>query len=419
MDAVDLVDADALASFLSVAPPTAGLLDQVDPERLSASGRDDYLAASLRHVRHAQAHLMRALGEKAAQCPGDPDGVTLAEVTAATNWAPSVARDCLRQGETLVHDLPSTLEALSDGRISIEQATALCDLTQDVLDEGAVREIEARVLPLMPGRGAADTRAEIMRAVQEVDPYAGDRRHHRKRERRHVRVRPELDGMATLSAYLPTEDALAIHDKLTDTAKNHQRTHPEETRPLDALRADALTGFVLGGGGADGVESGAKLKPEVLVVAELDTLLGLNERCAEIDGAGPIGAEQARQMAWDADARWRLLVLDAKGVAIAASWWRYEPGAALRRIVRLIYRTCAYPGCRVRAEDCEIDHLISFGKGGFTLLENLAPLCKHHHQLKTKGYIKVRKLGDYNLEWTLQCGATYITKPKPYFPLRT
>lgn len=420
MDAVGLLDTDMdeLASFLAVAPPSAGLLDRIDCAQLSAKGQDDYLVAALRAVGHAQAHLMRALGAKAALRPGDPDGVTVAEVTAATRWAPSVARDRLRQGEMLVQDLPAALAALSEGSIGFEQTTALCDLTQDAYDQDTIREIEARVLPLMPGRGLAATRAEISRAVQELDPDAGDRRHKRKRERRHVRLRPELDGMATLSAYLPAEDALSVHGKLTDTANAHRRAHPEDIRSLEALRADALIGFVLGSGG-DGAAGGARLKAEVVVLAHIDTLLGIDERCGEIDGVGPIGAEQARRLAWDTDARWRLLVLDAKGVGLAASWWRYSPGAALRRIVQLIHRTCMYPGCQVRAIDCQIDHLVPFGKGGFTLLENLAPLCRHHHQLKTKGYIKVRVLGDHRLEWTLECGAIHITQPKPYFPLRT
>lgn len=44
-----------------------------------------------------------------------------------------------------------------------------------------------------------------------------------------------------------------------------------------------------------------------------------------------------------------------------------------------MYRGCAIPGCSTHFDKCKIHHLIWWSKGGFTDLENLLPVCVHHH----------------------------------------
>ena len=45
--------------------------------------------------------------------------------------------------------------------------------------------------------------------------------------------------------------------------------------------------------------------------------------------------------------------------------------------------TCVWPGCSVRAENCQLDHRIPFGEGGQTNADNLYCLCQQHHNIKT------------------------------------
>jgi hypothetical protein len=54
---------------------------------------------------------------------------------------------------------------------------------------------------------------------------------------------------------------------------------------------------------------------------------------------------------------------------------------AQRRALRAMYRTCAHPGCRVPFADCFIHHVTPWDDGGLTDLDNLLPLCGHHHHL--------------------------------------
>ena len=45
--------------------------------------------------------------------------------------------------------------------------------------------------------------------------------------------------------------------------------------------------------------------------------------------------------------------------------------------------TCVFPWCTRPADKCDLDHVIPFSEGGPTASDNLAPLCRRHHRLKT------------------------------------
>lgn len=47
--------------------------------------------------------------------------------------------------------------------------------------------------------------------------------------------------------------------------------------------------------------------------------------------------------------------------------------------------TCRYPGCRVPATRCQVDHRVDFRDGGLTSAANCAMFCQHHHNMKTDG----------------------------------
>ena len=45
--------------------------------------------------------------------------------------------------------------------------------------------------------------------------------------------------------------------------------------------------------------------------------------------------------------------------------------------------TCVFPWCTRPAEKCDLDHVIPYAEGGPTASDNLGPLCRRHHRLKT------------------------------------
>ncbi|MEL6893227.1 MAG: HNH endonuclease, partial [Actinomycetota bacterium] len=52
---------------------------------------------------------------------------------------------------------------------------------------------------------------------------------------------------------------------------------------------------------------------------------------------------------------------------------------AQRRALRGMYATCAIPGCAVHYDRCKLHHVVWWRHGGRTDLENLLPVCQHHH----------------------------------------
>ncbi|WP_228942926.1 HNH endonuclease signature motif containing protein [Nocardioides sp. Leaf374] len=70
---------------------------------------------------------------------------------------------------------------------------------------------------------------------------------------------------------------------------------------------------------------------------------------------------------------------------------RHDPPPWMREHVTLRDPRCVFPGCSVPSRRCDLDHIQPYrdpdhgGKPGQTHPSNLAPLCRHHHRLKTTG----------------------------------
>ncbi|WP_245819809.1 HNH endonuclease signature motif containing protein [Rhodococcoides yunnanense] len=96
----------------------------------------------------------------------------------------------------------------------------------------------------------------------------------------------------------------------------------------------------------------------------------------------------------------------------------YRPTAELVALTRATHCACTFPGCSVPAARCEIDHIVPFDHnnpqaGGWTILSNLQPLCKFHHQAKTSKLWKAAKLHGDSIYWVSTSGIHRIT-PSTY-----
>jgi Domain of unknown function (DUF222) len=306
---------------------------------------------------------------------------------------------------------PETVDLLVGGQVSWEQARAVVQLTGGLEDEAA-RAAQARVLPRMAGQSVALTRRALRRAVDKADPGAAAKRHGHERAQRRVQLWPENDGMATLALYAPAQTANAMMATITKLAK---RRATGDTRTLDQRRADVLAGLVLSGAGVRVHGTADPVIPaSVKVVVNIETLLGLGSEPGELEGHGPICADQARRIAHAPGSRWRFLLTASDGTLADASQRTYTPRAATKRAVRLKFRTCTFPSCTMSAERCDLDHGIAFHKGGLTSVQNLAPLCRTHHKQKSQGAWRHERVGDTILWTSTSTGRTYATGPTRY-----
>jgi hypothetical protein len=69
------------------------------------------------------------------------------------------------------------------------------------------------------------------------------------------------------------------------------------------------------------------------------------------------------------------------------------------------------PGCSRPSIHCEIDHRFEWHEGGRTDKCNLKPLCKMHHQMKTKDRWRVDQNPDGSETWTSYLGHTHTKWP--------
>ncbi|MEO5902031.1 MAG: HNH endonuclease [Ilumatobacteraceae bacterium] len=90
---------------------------------------------------------------------------------------------------------------------------------------------------------------------------------------------------------------------------------------------------------------------------------------------------------------------------------------AQRRALRVMYPTCAVPGCAVGFDHCTPHHIAWWRHGGATDLDNLIPLCsKHHHRVHDHGWQLHLTPGTRTLTVTLPDGTTMSHAPPTASP---
>lgn len=152
------------------------------------------------------------------------------------------------------------------------------------------------------------------------------------------------------------------------------------------------------GGAACGVGLGARFRATPRLTAELD-------------GMTPTDTATARALAGHATVWTRVLTHPITGALLAVD--RYRPSEQLKRHLRARDQRCRFPGCRITARKCDLDHNQSAIAGGATCDDNLSAFCRRHHMLKHHSPWHVTPQPKGALEWTSPTGRTYIDRPPP------
>ena len=84
---------------------------------------------------------------------------------------------------------------------------------------------------------------------------------------------------------------------------------------------------------------------------------------------------------------------------------------AQRRTLRALYPTCAVADCTTHFTLCVIHHILWWRNGGPTNLNNLIPLCTHHHHAIHDHGWHIHLAPDRTLTITLPDGRTMTTGP--------
>src|ERR1700722_2037868 len=434
---------DGCVAPVMVGSDVAVWLEALDPESLGGAGLIEAVGACGRleaWVSALRARLMvrfEDIAESATKKPeagGATAGLVHAELAAVLRWPEAVTREHLDRSRVVIERLPGVWQAWTSGVIGAGHANAVAqvvaggDLSGDAIDA-----VEARVLERAEMQTVAQVRRVVRAAVDRADPQASERRHQARVESRSVRLCPDSDGVSVLRAELDAPRALILYGQVSNHAA-HLRTQDPHLG-MDQARADALVALVDAGaaalrgqsGGAGNSASGAGSGSgfgsggvQVWVTVDWQVLAGLSNTPAHLQGHGSITANQARELAYGPDATWRRLLTDpVEPTRLNLGRTRYRPPVALADHVRAVDRACIFPTCNQPADRCQLDHNKPYGNpdgtgtGGQTSAENLAPICRWHHNLKTNaGWTWTRNPNTGQITWTTPTGHT-LTNPRP------
>ena len=426
---------ERVSSLLRAIPgiETLSSLIAIDPLYLEMSARIDYLSALERQSAWLQAALQRAIVAVAGEEPSVGQGIFFGvddsereDISTALRMSSSSAQIRIDVARTLVNHLPHTCSALASGEISPAHATVIARETASAIRDGlppfAIYEIETKALAHAEFHTPAQVANKVRTVLATIAPATFEKVVSKARDARRVSCYRENDGMSTVVAILPAQDAQIVMKAIEAFILRSERSEEKvslavadkkDSRNADMKRADALTEMAAQSLAAMSEDLLLHRRPiTVNVTIDLPTLLGLAENPGQLAGYGAIPASVARTLA--SDGKWRRFITDPQsGALLDYGRETYTPPQELVDFLIARDRTCRFPGCRQPAHRGDLDHAQSWESGGETNAQNLGALCRRHHRMKTHGGWSVISNGDGSCDWKSPAGKEFHVPARP------
>jgi hypothetical protein len=375
--------------------------------------------------------------------------------------SPTTAQNRIDVARVLVGHLPNTISALSSGEISTAHATVIARETataiKNGLSEEAVFRVEQTALAHAEFHTPGQVASKVKTTIAKLAPEEFEEIVDRARDSRRVSCYPEADGMATVVAILPAEDAQTVMKSIeayilkrnqeegacTCSGEGHvgeghvgeghggeghgvngyANNCPQHNPQADAAwsmlsadmkRADALTFIASQALASLADDVRPHRRPITISVAiDLATLMGLAENPGQLAGYGAIPASVARRLA--ADGNWQRFISDpTTGNLLDFGREKYTPPQELVDFLLARDRICRFPGCRRTGQSSDIDHAHSWENGGETNPANLGLLCRRHHRMKTHGGWSLESNPDGSCLWKSPQGKSFFVPARPF-----
>ncbi len=391
-------------------------LSRINLDELSGHDRVVVLRAHQRMASHYTAQTydaMASVSDSISEIDDDPQLATesaAAEIRAALRLTRRTADSELSLALDLRRRLPRVWKLLAAGKIDLRRARAIIHATSH-LPIATAQEVVEQVIDEAPRLTTGQLSVRIRRLCLDADPEQTRDRYQQAIADRRVVAEPTPEGTAHLFGLdLPPHRVAAITRRINQIARSLRSG--AESRTMDQLRADVLLGL-LDGSSSDSSTRGGRGSVDIHV--DLTTLTELTDHAGELSGFGPVIADIARQVTdQQSRAEWRYTVTHPdSGQVLYNGITRRRPTAGQRREVEAHNARCVFPGCRMPATDCDIDHRIPYGEGGPTITPNLAPLCRHDHGIRQRAGWVYQTLRDGDHCWTTKLGHTYTTSGRP------
>jgi hypothetical protein len=335
----------------------------------------------------------------------------IAEVDARELWRDSGARDmaswlCIRYGISLwkarrwvaashaLEALPRLRVAFTGGLLGIDKVVELTRF--------ATPATEARLVPWAQQVSCGHIRRTADRALRPSTEEVVDAEHSRRLSWWYT----DEGARFGLEADLPAAQGAVVARALQRLADTIPVMPGEEDWSFaDARRADALVAMC-------SARVGDETDPDratVIIHASAPALAADAEGC-QIEGGPVIHPEIVRRLL--CHGRSQVVVERDPGHPVRVGRIRREPPAWMMRQLRYRDAECRFPGCGAR-RFTQAHHIVWWGAGGTTDLDNLVLICTFHHKLVHELGWSLSRGADGALRWARPNGVRYRAGPAP------
>ncbi|WP_028655917.1 HNH endonuclease signature motif containing protein [Nocardioides sp. J54] len=346
-------------------------------------------------------------GRDRARPAGAEGTPRITEYAAATFGAriqtsPLGAKRLIADAVDLHHRLPKLQAGIDAGTVRVRHARHVAEATRDLTSDEAAW-VDHEVHEVADGR-LPWTRFETLvePKITAAAPELARAKEEAAEKDRFVRMsRVNRHGIATLTIRDHATVILAA-----DTALNAVATSLEETLPDVSKVERKLAAFAhLVNPDTHPDLSVGPVKPKVKIYLHLTP----DSPIARFEGHGPVTTAWVRKTIAHVAGKVQVLpVIDLnQTMAVDA----YEIPRRLREMVHLIHPADVFPYAVNTSRNVDIDHQEPHSEGGPTSSDNLAPLTRTHHRIKTHAGWQARQPFPGITIWRDPHGAHYLVDP--------
>ena len=360
-----------------------------------------------------------------------------AELGAALGIGVEAAKQLLGDALELAHRLPRLWDLIQALVVPAWRARSIARETRDLSIEAAA--FADRLVAATPDRiGQVQAARLVQEARLYFDPDRATADEDEALARRGVWSRPGASGPATTEMWmtLDTPDAELFDQSLSRVAADLRELGDRD--PLDVRRARAVGVLadpqyaldLLSGreGASPSPGTGITNLFVHLTPADLEADLAQDGTGA---GTGAVSIERLGAATTRLLTDWLTRLTGTGGKVVIRPVLdlgsdravdQHDPPPAMREQVLLRDAHCAFPGCNRDSRACDLDHLTPYvpidegGPPGQTRPDNLAPLCRTHHRVKTHTAWDYTRLDDGGYAWTSPSGQHYDVTPSDRRP---
>lgn len=299
------------------------------------------------------------------------------------------------------HRHPSLWQAVCAGEIRFWQAASVADECVTAhLDAAACLRVDASCAAALRIQPWQRVRTQIPRWILLADPQAAAERARQAAEMRNLRVGEFVDGHCEIWGRLDAADGVDFDQALDSIADTLPADLPRDHRRAAAVGVLARRAF-----GQEELPRAATL----VVHADASDLADPASGVADVEGFGAILMERLGSVL----AGCRVTVRPVVHTDMDAATDAYEVPPTMRFALEQRNPVDVFPFGTRSSRRCDADHTVPFEDGvpGQTRLNNLGPLSRFTHRLKTHGGWTLNQPRPGVFEWRSPLGYRYRVTP--------